>query len=614
MKNSKSIFSNIVWAILILLMLSTVFSFVLGPGKEVARLSISELAAKVNSGEVAKIVVNGEDLSVTLKDGSEAAARKENGLGLTETLNNLGVDQKVLQAVAVEVREESGWRFWAGLLIPTLLPLVIIGVMFWFIFRQAKSGASQAFTFGRSNIRLFGTSRDRVTFKDVAGLKEAKQELEEVVDFLKNPKKYLEIGARIPRGVLLMGLPGTGKTLLARAVAGEAGVPFFHISASEFVEMFVGVGASRTRDAFATAKKAAPSILFIDEIDAVCRERGTGLGGGHDEREQTLNQILVEMDGFERDTRVIVLAATNRPDILDRALLRPGRFDRHVILDLPDMADREDILKIHSRGKALDKGMDLRKVAVRTPGFSGADIANLMNEAAILAARNNQKLISQQNLLESIEKVILGPERRGRSISDKEKKITAYHEAGHALVAASLKDADLVHKVSIISRGSAGGYTLKLPSEDARLRTRSQFVADLATMFGGYASEKSILGDISTGASNDLKTASDLARKLVTKYGMSEKLGPVTFGKSDELVFLGKEISSEKNYSEKMAAEIDDEVSRVINYAYETAKKIITSRRKALAAIADALMSRETLEQEDFYGILKPFKLKQLAI
>ena len=614
MKNSKSIFSNIVWAILILLMLSTVFSFVLGPGKEVARLSISELAAKVNSGEVAKIVVNGEDLSVTLKDGSEAAARKENGLGLTETLNNLGVDQKVLQAVAVEVREESGWRFWVGLLIPTLLPLVIIGVMFWFIFRQAKSGASQAFTFGRSNLRLFGTSRDRVTFKDVAGLKEAKQELEEVVDFLKNPKKYLEIGARIPRGVLLMGLPGTGKTLLARAVAGEAGVPFFHISASEFVEMFVGVGASRTRDAFATAKKAAPSILFIDEIDAVGRERGAGLGGGHDEREQTLNQILVEMDGFERDTRVIVLAATNRPDILDRALLRPGRFDRHVILDLPDMADREDILKIHSRGKALDKGMDLRKVAVRTPGFSGADIANLMNEAAILAARNNQKLISQQNLLESIEKVILGPERRGRSISDKEKKITAYHEAGHALVAASLKDADLVHKVSIISRGSAGGYTLKLPSEDARLRTRSQFVADLATMFGGYASEKSILGDISTGASNDLKTASDLARKLVTKYGMSEKLGPVTFGKSDELVFLGKEISSEKNYSEKMAAEIDDEVSRVINYAYETAKKIITSRRKALAAIADALMSRETLEQEDFYGILKPFKLKQLAI
>ena len=614
MKNSKSIFSNIVWAILILLMLSTVFSFVLGPGKEVARLSISELAAKVNSGEVAKIVVNGEDLSVTLKDGSEAAARKENGLGLTETLNNLGVDQKVLQAVAVEVREESGWRFWVGLLIPTLLPLVIIGVMFWFIFRQAKSGASQAFTFGRSNIRLFGTSRDRVTFKDVAGLKEAKQELEEVVDFLKNPKKYLEIGARIPRGVLLMGLPGTGKTLLARAVAGEAGVPFFHISASEFVEMFVGVGASRTRDAFATAKKAAPSILFIDEIDAVGRERGAGLGGGHDEREQTLNQILVEMDGFERDTRVIVLAATNRPDILDRALLRPGRFDRHVILDLPDLADREDILKIHSRGKALDKGLDLRKVAVRTPGFSGADIANLMNEAAILAARHNQKLISQQNLLESIEKVILGPERRGRVISDKEKKITAYHEAGHALVAASLKDADSVHKVSIISRGSAGGYTLKLPSEDMRLRTKSQFVADLATMFGGYASEKAILGDISTGASNDLKTASDLARKLVTKYGMSEKLGPVTFGKSDELVFLGKEISSEKNYSEKMAAEIDEEVSRVINYAYEMAKKIITSRKNALAAIADALMSRETLEQEDFYGILKPFKLKPLAI
>ncbi len=614
MKKSKNIFSNIVWAILGLLMLSTVFSLLISPSTEVTQLTVSDLVVKINSGEVTKIVVNGEDISITLKDGSEATARKESDAALTETLNNLGVDQKALQSVALEASEESGWRFWVGLLIPTLLPLVIIGVMFWFIFRQAKTGASQAFTFGRSNLRLFGSPRDRITFKDVAGLKEAKQELEEVVDFLKNPKKYLEIGARIPRGVLLMGLPGTGKTLLARAVAGEAGVPFFHISASEFVEMFVGVGASRTRDAFATAKKASPSILFIDEIDAVGRERGAGLGGGHDEREQTLNQILVEMDGFERDTRVIVLAATNRPDILDRALLRPGRFDRHVILDLPDLADREDILKIHSRGKALDKGMDLHKVAVRTPGFSGADIANLMNEAAILAARNNQKLISQQNLLESIEKVILGPERRGRAISDKEKKITAYHEAGHALVAASLKDADLVHKVSIISRGSAGGYTLKLPSEDARLRTKSQFVADLATMLGGYASEKSILGDISTGASNDLKAASDLARKLVTKYGMSEKLGPITFGKSDELVFLGKEISSEKNYSEKVAADIDEEVARVIHYAYETAKKIISSRKNALTAIADALMSRETLEQEDFYGILKPFKLKPLAI
>ena len=611
---NKSLYTNIFWAVVILMSLALVFSFALEPGTKKISLSINEVVAKINAGEVDAIKVNGDDLSIKLKSGDEARATKESEAGLTETLKNYGVDAKSFQAVALTVESESGASFWLGILIPTLLPLIIIGVMFWMVFRKAQSGGSQAFTFGKSNIRLFSSLRDRLTFKDVAGLKEAKQELEEVVDFLKNPKKYIAIGARIPRGVLLMGQPGTGKTLLARAVAGEAGVPFFHISASEFVEMFVGVGASRTRDAFATAKKASPSILFIDEIDAIGRERGSGVGGGHDEREQTLNQILVEMDGFDRETRVIVIAATNRPDILDRALLRPGRFDRRVILDMPDIKDREEILKVHVKGKNLDKTVDLRRVAVRTPGFSGADLANLTNEAAISAARNGRKTITQTDLLDSIEKVILGPERRGRVISDKEKKITAYHEAGHALVSASLKDADPVHKVSIISRGSAGGYTLKLPFEENRLHTKSQFMAELATMMGGYASEQIIFGDLTTGASNDIKQASELARALVTKYGMSEKLGPMTFGKTDELVFLGKEISSEKNYSEKVAAEIDEEVSGFIAGAFAAAKKVISSRKKVLDAIAKALLEKETLEHEEFYAILKPFNLKPLSV
>ena len=610
----KKLYGNIFWAIVGLMILATAFSFLMGSQEKAEELSISALVQKINLGEVKAIAVSGDELMIELVDGGKAIAQKEAELGFSATLNNFGVNEASLREINLIVQEESGARFWLGILLPTLLPLIIIGVMFWFIFRQAKGGASQAFTFGRANLKMFGSFKDKVTFKDVAGLKESKQELEEVVDFLKNPKKYLEIGARIPRGVLLMGPPGTGKTLLARATAGEASVPFFHISASEFVEMFVGVGASRTRDAFLTARKAAPSILFIDEIDAVGRERGAGLGGGHDEREQTLNQILVEMDGFDRDTRVIVLAATNRPDILDRALLRPGRFDRRVVLDLPDIKDREEILKIHARGKSLTKDVDLRTVAVRTPGFSGADIANLLNEAAIWSARNGQRLISQQAILDSIEKVILGPERRGRAISEKEKKITAYHEAGHALVAASLKDADPVHKVSIISRGSAGGYTLKLPTEEVRLKTKSQFIADITTMMGGFVSEQEIFGDVSTGASNDLKEASDLARRLVTKYGMSEKLGPMTFGKSEELVFLGKEISAERNYSEQVAAEIDSEVSGFIKRAHELARKIIDSRKKALTAVAENLLEKENLEQEEFYGILKPFKMKPLSI
>lgn len=610
----NSLYSNIFWAIVTLMALAVAFSVLLQPEDKAIDLSINELVTKINLGDVESIEVSGDQLSIVLKGGEKAMAQKEREAGLTETLQNFGVEPVALQKVAINIEEESGARFWLGILIPTLLPLIVIIAVFFFIFRQAKGGANQAFTFGKANIKMFHSFRDKVTFKDVAGLKEAKQELVEVVDFLKNPKKYLEIGAKIPRGVLLMGQPGTGKTLLARAVAGEANVPFFHISASEFVEMFVGVGASRTRDAFATAKKASPAILFIDEIDAVGRERGAGLGGGHDEREQTLNQILVEMDGFERETQVIVLAATNRPDILDRALLRPGRFDRRVFLDLPDIKDREEILKIHAHGKSFEKDIDLKRVAVRTPGFSGADLANLMNEAAILAARDNKKVIAQRELLESIEKVILGPERRGRAITEKERRITAYHEAGHALVAASLKDSDPVHKVSIISRGSAGGYTLKLPNEEVRLKTKSQFIADLATALGGFASEKEVFDDVSTGASNDIKEASELARRLVTKYGMSEELGPMTFGKTEELIFLGKEISDQRNYSEAVAAKIDSEVKGVIDRAHQIAKKIVSIRKKALDAIAGALLEKETLEHEEFYDILKPFKLKPLGV
>ena len=610
----KALSINLFWAVITLIILIFSFSILLDVGPEAQPLTISELTNKISAGEVQRIIIAGNDLKIELKDKSLATARKETDSSLSETLRNYGLSDESLRKVNLEVQDESGFEFWLGILVPTLLPLIVIGVFFWLMFRQAKGGASQAFTFGRANIRLFIPTRDRITFKDVAGLREAKQELEEVVDFLKNPKKFIDIGARIPRGVLLMGLPGTGKTLLARAVAGEASVPFFHISASEFVEMFVGVGAARTRDAFATAKKAAPSILFVDEIGAVGRERGAGVGGGHDEREQTLNQILVEMDGFERDTRVIVIAATNRPDILDPALLRPGRFDRRVVLDLPDINDREAILRIHSKGKALDKSVDFRKVSVRTPGFSGADLANVMNEGAIRAARLNRKFIAQEDLYEAVEKVILGPERKGRVTSDRERKITAYHEAGHALVAASLKDADPVHKVSIISRGQAGGYTLKLPLEDVRLKTRAQFLADLATAMGGYVAEMEIFDDMSTGASNDIKVASDIARKMVTRYGMSDKLGPMTFGDTQELIFLGREISHERNYSETVAAEIDSEVSSFINRAHESAKKIIRVHKRALGAIANALLEKETLEQEDFNKILSPFKLKPQAV
>lgn len=609
----SNFYKNFLWAIVTLIIISVAFSSLVMPAKPPERFGLSQLADKIAKGEVTHIEVNGNNLKIKFGDNQSAISSKEAEAGLTETLKNLGVTDAALAKVQISVKNESGWQFWTGLLIPVILPVIIIGIIFYLMFRQTKTGINQAFSFGRSNIRLSNLGKEKITFKDVAGLREAKEELVEIIDFLKNPKKFLDLGARIPRGVLLMGPPGTGKTLLARAVAGEAKVPFFHISASEFVEMFVGVGASRTRDAFATAKKAAPSILFVDEIDAVGRQRGAGLGGGNDEREQTLNQILVELDGFDRETRVIVLAATNRPDVLDPALLRPGRFDRRVVLDLPDLNDREAILKIHSQGKTMDPSIDLRKVAVRTPGFSGADLANLVNEAAILAARRNKKTITQDELFESVEKVLLGPERRSRVITLKEKEITAYHEGGHALVTASLKNSEPIHKVSIISRGMAGGYTMKLPIEDQHLRTRKQFLNDLVTMMGGFASEKLIFGDVSTGASGDLQNASDLARRLVTQYGMS-KLGPITFGKTEELIFLGREIATEKNYSEEVAAKIDTEVGSFIENAYETARKILVANKIALKRIADALMEKETLEQEDFYKIIQSSKIKITAL
>jgi cell division protease FtsH len=602
---------NIIWAIITLIIVSLIFSYFVGPTKQPTTLNLDQLVADINNNQIKQIKVNGDELDITMSDGSTAVAQKEDGVSITDTLKNLGVNQPAIQNVDLEIVNQSGWEYWAGILIDPLLTLLIIGFFFWFMFRQAKTGVNQAFQFGRSNLKL-STVKDKVMFKDVAGLKEAKEELIEVVDFLKNPQKFLDLGARIPRGILLMGPPGTGKTLVARAVAGESNVPFFYISASEFVEMFVGVGASRTRDAFMQAKHASPAILFIDEIDAVGRQRGAGMGGGSDEREQTLNQILVEMDGFDRDTRVIVLAATNRPDILDPALLRPGRFDRRVILDLPDMNDREAILKLHSEGKNLEKDVDLRRVAGRTPGFSGADLANLMNEAAIASARHNKKSIGQAELLEAAEKVIMGPERKSRVISQKEKEITAYHEGGHALVAAAVKDADPVQKVSIISRGFAGGYTMKLPMEDQHLKTRSQFMADLAMMMGGHVSEKLTFGDVSTGASSDLKEASELARRMVTRYGMSD-LGPIVFGKSEQMMFLGQEISNDKNYSERIASEIDEQIRKLLIHAQDVAEKILKTHKAALKKIADTLIEKEVLEQDDFNAVLKPFKIKPIA-
>lgn len=603
----KNFFKNILIIFAVLLLLSAVFSLYTSSSQSPQNISLTQLVDDINADKVQKIVINGTKLTITLKDGTQLTSQKESDLGLTESLKNLGVDEQKLQAVDLQIQSQSGLSYWLINLLPIVLPILLIGGFLWYMLRQAQKGQTQALSFGKSQARMSQPldKNQRITFKDVAGVEEAKEELKEIVEFLKYPRKFIEIGARIPRGVLLMGPPGTGKTLLARAVAGEANVPFFHMSGSEFVEMFVGVGASRVRDLFQIAKKSSPAIIFIDEIDAVGRHRGAGLGGGHDEREQTLNQILVEMDGFDTSTNVIVIAATNRPDILDPALLRPGRFDRRVVLDMPDIKEREAILKIHARNKKLDKDVNLNRLAERTAGFSGADLANLINEAAILSARKNQKTVSQMDLLDSIEKVLLGPERKSHVLSKKEKEIAAYHEAGHALTAASLKHADPVHKVSIVSRGRAAGYTLKIPSEDKHLRSRSEFTDELSVLLGGYVAEKIVFNELTTGASNDLKQASELARALVTKYGMSEKLGPVTFGDSEELIFLGKEIAESKNYSEKIAAQIDDEVEKFIKDAQKTTEKILKQKKNKLTQIAKQLIEKETIEKEEFEKLMK---------
>ncbi|OGZ57600.1 MAG: cell division protein FtsH [Candidatus Spechtbacteria bacterium RIFCSPLOWO2_12_FULL_38_22] len=600
---TKPIIKNVFLVILVFTIITSFASLFYSPFEEVESISLSTLVEKINTGEVKNIIVEVNNLSITLQDDTKLKSRKEPEASLTQSLFNYNVDKDKLAAVNLELKAEDGFLFWAATLLPFIFPFLIIGFFLWFMMRGAQRGANQAFSFGKAKAKLFGGAqgkKQKVTFVDVAGEEEIKEELKEIVEFLKTPQKFLKMGARIPKGVMMMGPPGTGKTLLARAISGEAGVPFYSISGSEFVEMFVGVGAARVRDLFETAKKNAPAIIFIDEIDAVGRLRGAGLGGGNDEREQTLNQILSEMDGFEQDTSIIIIAATNRPDVLDPALLRPGRFDRRIIIDFPDIKTREEILLLHSKGKPLATNVALKELAARTPGFSGADLSNLMNEAAIFATRRRQKTIRQQDLYDSIEKVMLGPERRSKVYSSQDKKIAAYHEAGHALLATTLPDSDPVHKISIISRGRAGGYTLKVPDEETSFQTKTHFLAELAVLLGGYTAEQLTFKQVSTGASDDLKRASDLARRLVTRYGMSTKLGPVTFGDREEMVFLGKELGETRNYSEEIAHKIDQEVERFIKDAYKTAKQVLTQKKNKLRQIADYLIKKEVIERKEF--------------
>jgi len=602
----NSIVSYIVSVLIIFIVLSALYSFVSGKTeKKAENIPISELAADIKSGVVKNIIVKGDVLLVEYTSGDEKTSKKETDVALSQTLVNYSVTKEQLALISINIKEESSLSYWLMNLAPIIFPILFIFVFIWFISRQVKGAGIQALTFGQSKARMIDPNdkNSRVTFKDVAGCKEAKEELAEIVDFLRNPKKFLDIGARIPKGILLMGPPGSGKTLLARAVSGEAGVAFFSISGSEFVEMFVGVGASRVRDLFLLAKKNAPAIIFVDEIDAVGRIRGAGLGGGNDEREQTLNQILVEMDGFEPNEKVIVMAATNRPDVLDPALLRPGRFDRRVTLDLPDRKDREDILIVHSKEKPFAEDVNLKVIAERTPGFSGADLYSLMNEGAILAARENRTTVAQYDLIRSIEKVMLGPERKSHILSKKEKEITAYHEAGHAVLASLLPYADPVHKISIIARGHAAGYVLKLPLEDSRMQSKKEFLDDIAVSLGGYVTEKLLFDDLTTGPSNDLQVSTALARDMVTKYGMSDVLGPVALEGQGGKVLFGRGVE-EKEFSQKVAADIDSEVSRIMREAHEKAKKVITENRSLLDAIAKRLIEKETIERMEFETIL----------
>ncbi len=592
-KKSPHKSSSFITLVLLALLLSSFLMFSGPTFQETLKVSQTEFEAHVDDGKISenKITISGDKIEYVLVDGTRVFTYKETEATLNDVLN-----AKQREGLDIEVDIEN--TFWSDLLVAGI-PVLFIVFFFLFMFRQAQGSNNQAFSFGKSNAKMYDKTTSKTTFKDVAGADEAKEELEEVVDFLKYPTKYSKMGAKIPTGMLLVGPPGTGKTLLARAIAGEADVPFFSISGSEFVEMFVGVGASRVRDLFKKAKRNATCIIFIDEIDAVGRQRGTGMGGGHDEREQTLNQILTEMDGFEKETNVIVVAATNRPDVLDPALLRPGRFDRRVVVDRPNIKDRRAILEVHARNKPLAKDVDLEKIARQTPGMTGADLENLLNEGAILGARKNERKISQAHLESSVEKVALGPEKKSRVLSEKERKITSYHEVGHALVGHLLPECDPVHKVSIISRGQALGVTWYLPEEDKHLYSKTKFENELAALLGGYVAEEVFFGEVTTGASSDLQRASAMARQMVTQYGMSD-LGPIAFGEKDHEVFIGRDLAHQKNYSEEVASKIDSSVADFIDAAHEVARKLITDNKKKMKEIAEDLLKKETIDRDDF--------------
>jgi len=596
--------NSFIYLLILVAIVAIVFAVFQSGSSGSTKETIDAFVGHAQAGELTKVEVDGQDVTYKLKgEDTDYTTKLEQGDTVRSVLVDAGVKPGDANYPDVEIKGSSAWKTILSVLITFLPVLIIVGILFFFL-RQAQGSNNQALNFGKSRARMFSGSRPSVTFLDVAGVEEAKDELKEVVEFLKYPEKFAALGARIPKGVLLVGPPGTGKTLLAKAVAGEAGVPFFSISGSEFVEMFVGVGASRVRDLFDQAKRNSPCIVFVDEIDAVGRHRGAGLGGSHDEREQTLNQILVEMDGFDTNTNVIVIAATNRPDILDPALLRPGRFDRQVVLDRPDIKGRKAILDVHAKGKPLDGSVNLEVVAKQTPGFSGADLANLVNEAAILAARRGKKKITMPELDEAVDRVIAGPERRSRVISKREREIIAYHEAGHALVGYLLPNADPPYKISIVSRGMAGGFTRFLPEEDRHLYSRSQFHDMLAAMLGGLVAEEMQFGEATTGPQDDIGRATQIARQMVTQWGMSERLGPRTFGKKEEMVFLGREISESRNYSDKVAEEIDEEVRQIIDRAYHTAKKLIAEHREKLDGIVSALLEEETIEGEALTAIL----------
>ncbi len=607
----RNLIKNIIMVVLLLLLIAGIFSLVNTTQTQPTKVGVNRLVAEINASDVSKISIQGNLVNATLKNTSSTVIEvtKESTQTFSQLIQPYKIAPHKLESIDIKVQSGSGWKYWLSIFGPYMITFLLIGGLIFFMTRQVQGANSRAIGFGQSSAKQTKPDdKNKKTFKDIAGAKEAKEELEEIVDFLKDPKKFTDMGAKIPKGVLLMGAPGTGKTLLAKAVSGEADVPFFHMSGSEFVEMFVGVGASRVRDLFNKAKKAAPAIVFIDEIDAVGRKRGAGLGGSHDEREQTLNQILVEMDGFDPNLGVIVIAATNRPDVLDSALLRPGRFDRRVVIDKPDIKDREQILKVHVKNKPLAKDVDLKKLAERTPGFTGADLENLLNEAAILAVREGQKRVQEKNVLESIEKVMLGPQRKSSVMTKRDREMTAYHEAGHAVVAHFSQQCDPVRKVSIIGRGMAGGYTLSMPTTDVHYKTLGKFKDELAMAMGGFVAERTIYGDdaLSTGPSNDLKQATQMATNMVMQYGMSDRLGPRQYGDNEEMIFLAEEIHSKKNYSEKTAELIDAEIMRLLEGAKSQAQEIFTEHHDQVEKLVAHLKEKETVEQEEFRTIMGP--------